>query len=144
MIEEKLDIELMETNPLPEITTTMNTIEENDNDESEMPEINTLLYNNRSVGKRLHDASGNSPGVMMKRPTFPRITSAVNEYTSSTNTLRKASFPRITSAVSINMSSAVRKRKESVISILSQYDFGGSALQIHMDVSFIFILLKIS
>lgn len=139
MKEEKLDIELMEAVHVPEITT-MNTIEEVDVDESELPEMNTLLFNNREVGKRLHDNCGNSPGVLINRPTFPRITSSINEYSTENGVgFRRphTSFPRITSAVSMNMSTAVRRRKESVISTLSQFDFNGSALQIYMDVRLI-------
>lgn len=125
------DIELQE--PLP---VELSAIVENDNDEDELPEINSLLFNSKTVGKRLNETTnGNSsPGVMIKRPTFPRVNSAL-EYSSynKNGLLKPPSFPRITSATS--MSHAVRKRRESVISSLSQFDFTGSGLQIHIDVS---------
>lgn len=141
MKEEKLDIELIEaTQDLPPASK-ITTIDEDD-DEQELPELNTLLFNNKNVGRRLHDvSSAHSPGVISKRPTFPRITSAINEY-SSGNSFRSSfrnhptsmtSFPRITSAVS--MSTEVRKRKESVLSMLSTFDFTGSGMiHINMDV----------
>lgn len=143
MKEEKIDIELLE--PIPEETSPpkITTIDENE-DEEELPEMNTLLFNNKSVGKRLHDVqSNNSPGIMTKRPTFPRITSSINEYSSGLNNsgsfrnnapTSMTSFPRITSVVS--MSNEVRRRKESVLSVLSTFDFSGSGMiHLNMDVS---------
>lgn len=135
MKEEPLSIEMMEhTNGGLEFPT-MNTIEENDNDEDELPEMNTLLFNNRSVGKRLNDSASNtSPGIMIRRPTFPRVTSAINEYSlaSGYNLKKPPSFPRITSAISMN--TAVQQRRKSVINASSIFDFtGGSGFQIHID-----------
>jgi len=136
-----LDIEL--TDPVIVEFNTMNTIEETENDEDELPEINSLLFsNNKSVGRRLNESREHSPGIMVKRPTFPRTTSAINEYSSAAGAtpgshgrngflLKPPSFPRITSASS--MSHAVRKRRESVVSSLSQFDFAGSGLHIHID-----------
>lgn len=144
MKEEKIDIELLEPIPGTPIPPKITTIDE-DEDEAELPEMNTLLFNNKSVGKRLHDVTAHSPGVIAKRPTFPRITSAINEYSSgvSTNSFKNqpnqsmTSFPRITSAVSMSME--VRKRKESVLSMLSTFDFSGSGMiHINMDVSAFF------
>lgn len=136
MKEEKLDIEL---EPIPEIpvASRITTIDE-DEDEQELPEMNTLLFNNKNVGKRLHDVTAHSPGVIAKRPTFPRITSAINEYSTGGSFRNQptsmTSFPRITSAVSMSME--VRKRKESVLSMLSTFDFSGSGMiHINMDVS---------
>lgn len=136
MKQAKIDIEL---EPIPElpVASKITTIDEDD-DEQELPEMNTLLFNNKNVGKRLHDVTAHSPGVIAKRPTFPRITSAINEYSTGNSFKNQptsmTSFPRITSAVSMSME--VRKRKESVLSVLSTFDFSGSGMiHINMDVS---------
>lgn len=140
MKEEKIDIEMLEAIPEEPSPSKITTIDENE-DEEELPELDTLLFNNKTVGKRLHDVAAHSPGVIAKRPTFPRITSAINEYsTGAGNSFRNkptsmTSFPRITSAVS--MSSEVRKRKESVLSVLSTFDFSGSGMiHVNMDVRY--------
>lgn len=135
MKEEPLSIELMEhTNGGLEVSV-MNTIEEKDDDDDELPEMNRLLFNNRSVGKRLNDNGSNtSPGIIITRPTFPRVTSAINEYSlaSGYNPRKPPSFPRITSAISMN--TAVQQRRKSVINASSIFDFtGGSGFQIHID-----------
>lgn len=110
--EEDVDIEL----ELKEMTT----IKE---EEDELPEIKTLLFNDRPVNnikKNFSEANmggmdvvnrQNGKGYLPKRPTFPRIVSVSS------------------------MSMETRKRKESVISSLSYLDFNGSSLQVHVDVS---------
>lgn len=102
--EEKLDIEME-----PKIIHTI--IKEDEEDD--LPEINTLLFHNpRGIKKNFSEVAvgSNGHGVIAKRPTFPRITS------------------------NSNMSTTKRKRTESVISNLSTFDLFGSYMQVHIDV----------
>lgn len=126
--EEELDVEMMEQD-YPALTI----IQEDDGDEDSLPEIQTLLFNNRRHEGRERKISENSNNSLMlpngvpKRPTFPRITS-----TNSMVPKRIPTLPKITSHA--DMTQMIRKRKESVISSLSHLDFSGSCLQIHLEV----------
>lgn len=130
LVDEEIDVE-MDIGEYP----ALGAIIEDDGDEDSLPEIQTLLFNTKKHDRerKISETNSNGGGLVIpngipKRPTFPRIT--------STNSLamgrRLPSFPRITSTA--DMSQTVRKRKESVISQLSQLDFTGSCLQIHLDV----------
>lgn len=90
----------------------MDTIKEDD-DEDALPEIQNLLFiKQKSIKKNFSDINfGSSRNGLSKRPTFPRITS------------------------NASLAFEMRKRKESVISHLSNLDFSGSLLHIHLDVS---------
>lgn len=128
--EEKDDVEMLETE-YPALTI----IQEDDGDEDSLPEIQTLLFNNRRFEHRERKISENSNNSLLvpngltipKRPTFPRITSS-----NSIGVKRIPTLPKITSHA--DMSQMLRKRKESVISSLSHLDFSGSCLQIHLEV----------
>lgn len=134
--EEEIDVEMIEQE-YPALTI----IEENDGDEDSLPEIQTLLFNNRKHEHRerkVSENSGNSllvPNGIPKRPTFPRITS-----TNSIGAKRIPTLPKITSQADMNQ--MLRKRKESVISSLSHLDFSGSCLQIHLEVTNFFLYTK--
>ncbi|CAG9801929.1 unnamed protein product [Chironomus riparius] len=125
--EEELDVEMMEQD-YPALTI----IQEDDGDEDSLPEIQTLLFNNRRHEGRERKISENSNNSLMlsngvpKRPAFPRITSSNNMLPKRIPTL-----PKITSHA--DMTQMIRKRKESVISSLSHLDFSGSCLQIHLE-----------
>lgn len=129
LVDEEIDVEM----DIGEYSA-LGAIIEDDGDEDSLPEIQTLLFNTKKHDRerKISETNSNGGGLVIngipKRPTFPRIT--------STNSLamgrRLPSFPRITSTA--DMSQTVRKRKESVISQLSQLDFTGSCLQIHLDV----------
>lgn len=126
--EEELDVEMIEQE-YPALTI----IEENDGDEDSLPEIQTLLFNSRKHEHRERKTSENSgsnlmvPNGIPKRPTFPRIT--------STNSMGPKRIPTLTNVYSqADMNQMLRKRKESVISSLSQLDFSGSCLAIHLEV----------
>lgn len=129
--DEELDVEMIEAD-IP----ALGIIQEDDGDEDSLPEIQTLLFNTRKGEHRERKISDNSNGgllvpnglVIPKRPTFPRITS-----TQSMGPKRIPTLPKITSTLEIDQ--MLRKRKESVISSLSQLDFSGSCLQIHLEVS---------
>lgn len=134
--EEELDVEMIEQD-YPALTI----IEENDGDEDSLPEIQTLLFNSRKHEHRGRTTSENSgsnlmvPNGIPKRPTFPRIT--------STNSMGPKRIPTLMTVYSqADMNQMLRKRKESVISSLSQLDFSGSCLAIHLEVKFIFYLKK--
>jgi MFS transporter, MCT family, solute carrier family 16 (monocarboxylic acid transporters), member 14 len=129
--EEEIDVEMIE-GPI------MGTLAEEDGDEDALPEIKTLLFQNKRE-RKISDTLMVPNGTFPKRPTFPRIASSVSVQispglTNNGGMPRRPTFPRITSTASMNMNSVVRKRKVSVISQLSQYDFSGSGLHIHMDV----------
>lgn len=129
--DEELDYEMIEAD-IP----TLGIIPEDDGDEDSLPEIQSLLFNSRRGDNRERKISDNSNGgltvpnglTIPKRPTFPRITS-----THSMGPRRIPTLPKITSTADMN--NMLRKRKESVISSLSQLDFSGSCLQIHLEVS---------
>lgn len=129
--DEELDYEMIEAD-IP----TLGIIQEDEGDEDSLPEIQTLLFNSRKGENRERKISDNSNGgltvpnglTIPKRPTFPRITSS-----NSIIPKRIPTLPKITSQVDMN--NMLRKRKESVISSLSQLDFSGSCLQIHLEVS---------
>lgn len=129
--DEPLDVEMMEAD-----YPALGIIQEDEGDEDSLPEIQTLLFNTKRTENRERKISEHSNGgltvpnglVIPKRPTFPRITSS-----NSMGPKRIPTLPKITSVADMNQ--MLRKRKESVISSLSQLDFNGSCLQIHLEVS---------
>lgn len=128
--DEELDVEMYEAD-IP----TLGIIQEDDGDEDSLPEIQTLLFNTRKGDNRERKISEHSNGgltvpngLLIPKRSFPRITS-----TNSMGPKRTPTLPKITSVADMNMT--LRKRKESVISSLSQLDFNGSCLQIHLEVS---------
>lgn len=127
--EEELDVEMVESD-----YPALGIIQEDDGDEDSLPEIQTLLFNTRKAEHRERKISENSNGgltvpngLVIPKRSFPRITS-----THSMGPKRIPTLPKITSTADINQ--MLRKRKESVISSLSQLDFSGSFLQIHLEV----------
>lgn len=137
--DEEIDVELME----PEYPA-LGAIIEDDGDEDSLPEIQTLLFNTKKNDRERKISESNSgggalngsvPNGLPRRPTFPRITSSNSLALTNSNNLlgpKRPTFPRIQSILDIE--SGIRKRKESVISQLSQLDFSGSCLQIHVEV----------
>lgn len=135
--EEEVDVEMVECE-----YPALGAIIEDEGDEDSLPEIQTLLFKTNKFDnyreKRVSESSntgvasmnGSIPSVIPKRPTFPRITST-NSITGGIP--RRPTFPRITSTV--DMTPILKKRRVSVISQLSQLDFSGSNLHIHLDVS---------
>lgn len=128
--DEELDVEMYEAD-IP----TLGIIPEDDGDEDSLPEIQALLFNTRKGDNRERKISEHSNGgltvpngLLIPKRSFPRITS-----TNSIGPKRTPTLPKITSVADINQT--LRKRKESVISSLSQLDFNGSCLQIHLEVS---------
>uniref|UniRef100_A0A182K457 Major facilitator superfamily (MFS) profile domain-containing protein n=1 Tax=Anopheles christyi TaxID=43041 RepID=A0A182K457_9DIPT len=150
--EEEVDIELVEAAPPMGII-----LEQEDDDNDSLPEIKSLLFPRRVGSERKQsDTPGGgvsaisatlgapgattngtgpvTPGVLPKRPTFPRITSSVSVQNQGGVGMRtRPSFPRIASTAS--MSLALRKRRESVVSQLSTLDFtgSGSCMHVHVD-----------
>ncbi|EAA06880.5 AGAP000717-PA [Anopheles gambiae str. PEST] len=152
--EEEVDIELVEAAPPMGII-----LEQEDDDNDSLPEIKSLLFPRRVGSERKQSdtapavtagggggvtagaggapANGTgpgTPGVLPKRPTFPRITSSVSVQNQGGVGMRtRPSFPRIASTAS--MSLALRKRRESVVSQLSTLDFtgSGSCMHVHVD-----------
>uniref|UniRef100_A0A182PPC2 Major facilitator superfamily (MFS) profile domain-containing protein n=1 Tax=Anopheles epiroticus TaxID=199890 RepID=A0A182PPC2_9DIPT len=148
--EEEVDIELVEATPPMGII-----LEQEDDDNDSLPEIKSLLFPRRVGSERKQsDAVGgggglagsgtagattngtgpSTPGMLPKRPTFPRITSSVSVQNQGGVGMRtRPSFPRIASTAS--MSLALRKRRESVVSQLSTLDFtgSGSCMHVHVD-----------
>lgn len=170
LVEEEVDVEMV---PIQE----MNTIKEDDEDE--MPELRTLLYDNKrfpgAADSIKEQSDTDSPVVVVTPPPppsngqgqalhvpNPMVTHFLSRQTGGmkknysevamssmrspvmmgSGTIlgdngghgmgaRKPTFPRIMS--SAEMSLSVRKRKESVISTLSQLDFSGSYMQIHLN-----------
>lgn len=128
--DEEIDVEMMESD-----YPALGIIQEDDGDEDSLPEIQTLLFKPKFNEQRERKISENSNGGLVvpngipKRPTFPRITS-----TNSMGPKRIPTLPKITSTADMNQ--MLRKRKESVISSLSQLDFNGSCLQIHLEVNY--------
>ncbi|XP_040172601.1 uncharacterized protein LOC120905671 [Anopheles arabiensis] len=152
--EEEVDIELVEAAPPMGII-----LEQEDDDNDSLPEIKSLLFPRRVGSERKQSDTGaavtagggggvaavaggapangtgpGTPGVLPKRPTFPRITSSVSVQNQGGVGMRtRPSFPRIASTAS--MSLALRKRRESVVSQLSTLDFtgSGSCMHVHVD-----------
>lgn len=176
LIEEEVDVEMV---PIAE----MNTIKEDEEDE--LPELKTLLYDNKrfpgAADSIKEQSEIDGPPVVVVTPPTPAAAPATNGHTphfqaqnpmvshflsrqsggmkknfsevamSSMRTpvvmgsgtilgggdgshgmgARKPTFPRIMSSAEMNMN--VRRRKESVISTLSQMDFTGSYMQIHLN-----------
>lgn len=130
--EEEVDIEMV---PLPEAVKPIQPIQEDDEDE--MPEITTLLYDNKrfpaqDVGEervRKHSRLGVVNGM---KKNFSELAMSTTLGTGN-GMVKRPTFPRIMSNAEMNME--IRKRKESVISNLSHLDFSGSYLQIHVNVS---------
>lgn len=127
--DEELDVEMMEAE-----YPALGIIPEDDGDEDSLPEIQTLLFNTRKTEQRERKISETSNGgltvpngLTIPKRSFPRITS-----TNSMGPKRIPTLPKITSTADMNL--MLRKRKESVISSLSQLDFSGSCLQIHLEV----------
>lgn len=112
-------------------------VTETKEDEDELPEMKTLLYNklmrkNHSELAMSTMASNNSIRLsggkgsqtnLPRRPTFPRIMSSLSNGVNSNS----------------DVSLAVRQRKTSVMTHLSHLDFSGSNLQVHMNVSILCI-----
>ncbi|XP_055714008.1 uncharacterized protein LOC129808224 [Phlebotomus papatasi] len=130
--EEEVDIEMV---PLPEAVKPIQPIQEDDEDE--MPEITTLLYDNKrfpaqdvGVGEervRKHSRLGVVNGM---KKNFSELAMSTTLGTGN-GMVKRPTFPRIMSNAEMNME--IRKRKESVISNLSHLDFSGSYLQIHVN-----------
>lgn len=173
LVEEEVDVEMV---PIQE----MNTIKEDDEDE--LPELKTLLYDNKRfpsaadpnreqsetdapvvvvvtppppttslhvpnpIAHFLSRQSGGGGGAGMKKNYSELAMSSMRtpSVMMGSGTIlsggggeamgmgaRKPTFPRIMSSAEMSMN--VRKRKESVISTLSQLDFSGSYMQIHLN-----------
>lgn len=119
-----IDVELQQC-------TIVEPIKENakDDDNDDLPELNNLIFtNNKKMRKNYSEVAISSMNKgMSKNPTFARImraTSNVGMHSSS------------------DLSAAVRKRRASVISHLSQLDFTGSSVHVHMNVSINYILFN--
>lgn len=116
---EPIDIEMTPAVPLNSITEAQ---KEDADAEDDLPEMKNLLFaNNNRMRKNFSDVGfSNVNNGMPKRPHFPRVMSNVSTAGMVDNGLQMS----------------IRKRKVSVISHLSQLDFTGSNLQVHMNVSF--------
>lgn len=120
--EEVIDVELAPQTPH------METVKEDENDE--LPEMKTLLFppivsNGRQMRKNFSEVAISSMNRgMTKRPTFPRIMSNGSNMTADGM------------VSSVDLSTLVRRRKASVMSQLSNLDFMGSNLLVHVNVSF--------
>lgn len=121
MKEEIIDVEMSPQTPH------METVKEDEDDD--LPEMKTLLFptpaaNGRQMRKNFSEiAISSMNNGLPKRPTFPRIMSngsnmAANGVLSNTD-----------------LSSSIRRRKASVMSQLSNLDFMGSNLLVHVNVS---------
>uniref|UniRef100_A0A7G3ARK7 Putative monocarboxylate transporter n=1 Tax=Lutzomyia longipalpis TaxID=7200 RepID=A0A7G3ARK7_LUTLO len=128
--EEEVDIELV---PVPQEVKPIQPIQEDDEDE--LPEITTLLYDNKrfpaAVGggeERVRKTSRlGMPNGMKKN--FSEM--AIGTIATTNGMVKRPTFPRIMSNEEMTME--IRKRKQSVISNLSHLDFSGSYLQIHVN-----------
>lgn len=111
--EELVDIEL--SNAANENTEILN-----EDDEDDLPEMKNILFsNNNRMRKNFSDVGfSNMNNGMSNRPTFPRVMSNVST----------------AGMVGNGLEMSIRKRKVSVMSHLSQLDFTGSNLQVHMNV----------
>lgn len=98
-------------------------LKEDEGADDDLPEMKNLVFsNNRKMRKNYSEVAISSMNKgIPKNPTLARIMSAA----SNTGMLANAD----------PISSAVRKRRASVISLLSQLDFTGSNVQVHMNVS---------
>lgn len=120
--EEIVDVEM--TPPTPY----METVKE---DDDELPEMKTLLFpptmaNGRQMRKNFSEVAISSMNNgMAKRPTFPRIMS------NGSNMAGNGVFYN-----NNDLSTSIRRRKASVMSQLSNLDFMGSILLVHVNVSF--------
>ncbi|GAB0100905.1 Major facilitator superfamily [Sergentomyia squamirostris] len=131
--EEEVDIEMV---PLPADVKAIQPIQEDD--EEEMPEITTLLYDNKrfpanDIGAEQERVRKTSRlGVVngMKK-NFSEMAMSTTIGVCGNGMVKRPTFPRIMSNAEMNME--IRKRKESVISNLSHLDFSGSYLQIHVN-----------
>lgn len=117
--DEIIDVEMTQ---IPEMVAIKESLKEDDEDD--LPEMKNLIFsNNKKMRKNFSDVaiSSMNGGGMPKRPTFHRV------------------FTNVSNAGSGGMLSntdiSLRKRKASVISHLSNLDFTGSNLQVHMNVS---------
>lgn len=99
-----------------------------EDDEDDLPEMKNLLHSNSNrMRKNFSDVGfSNINKGTTNRPTFPRVMSNVSTADMIGNGLEMS----------------IRKRKVSVISHLSQLDFGGSNLQVHMNVIIFFLVLS--
>lgn len=116
--EEIIDVELAPCTPY------METVKEDENDD--LPEMKTLLFpppitNGKQMRKNFSEVAISSMNNgLPKRPTFPRIMS------------NGSSIGHLGGS---DLSSSVRRRKASVMSQLSNLDFMGSNLLVHVNVS---------
>lgn len=119
MKEEVIDVELA---PVP--SSPMETLKEDENDD--LPEMKTLLFPPPPVKQMRKNFSEVAISTMNngipKRPTFPRIMSNGNSIASNGN-------------FGTELNTSVRRRKASVMSQLSNLDFMGSNLLVHVNVS---------
>lgn len=105
-----------------------------EDDDDDLPELTNLIYvNSKKLRKNFSDVAISSMGrqqqmTAKKHPTLVRIMSAA----SNTGMLSGGGGGGADLGGS---TSAVRKRRASVISHLSQLDFTGSNVQVHMNVS---------
>lgn len=119
MKEEVIDVELA---PVP--TSPMETLKEDESDD--LPEMKTLLFPPPPVKQMRKNFSEVAISTMnkgiAKRPTFPRIMSNGSSIASNGN-------------LGQEMNTSVRRRKASVMSQLSNLDFMGSIILVHVNVS---------
>lgn len=119
--EEIIDVEMTQ---IPEMVPIKESLKEDDEDD--LPEMKNLIFsNNKKMRKNFSDVaiSSMNGGGMPKRPTFHRV------FTNVSNT-GSGGIGMLS-----NTDISLRKRKASVISHLSNLDFTGSNLQVHMNVS---------
>ncbi|KAG4068632.1 hypothetical protein HA402_002323 [Bradysia odoriphaga] len=118
--EEVVDVEMTQ---IPDMVPIKESPKEND-DEDDLPEMkNLILSSNKKMRKNFSEvaiSSMNGSGGMPKRPTFHRV---------FTNVVNSGSGGMLS-----NNDISLRKRKASVISHLSNLDFTGSNLQVHMNI----------
>ncbi|XP_059618434.1 uncharacterized protein LOC132262943 isoform X2 [Phlebotomus argentipes] len=128
--EEEVDIEMV---PMPDTVKPIQPIQEDDEDE--MPEITTLLYDNKRFPA--HDMGEERVRKISRLGVVNGMKKNFSEMAMSTTLssgngmVKRPTFPRIMSNEEMTME--IRKRKQSVISNLSHLDFAGSYLQIHVN-----------
>lgn len=117
--EEIIDVEMTQ---IPEMVPIKESLKEDDEDD--LPEMKNLIFsNNKKMRKNFSDVAISSMNGMPKRPTFHRVFTNVSNAGSGGIGMMS------------NNDLSLRKRKASVISHLSNLDFTGSNLQVHMNVS---------
>lgn len=131
LIDAPIDVEQppTTTEPAPSIKVDLISQVVREDDDDDLPEMKNLIFvNNKKLRKNFSEVAISSMGNGMapkKHPTLVRIMSAA----SNTGMLSGGGTELSGST------SAVRKRRASVISHLSQLDFSGSSVQVHMNVS---------